>query len=195
MPVCKNERCGKSFASAYWVGGKKHNLGNRTYCLECSPFGLHNTRKLDGRQDRRRSTVGIIGADGRAICPVCRVLLRDTEPRKYCFGCAQRARTKHRNELVHGIVGTACWKCGYDKGFKALRVLEWHHVDPATKLFELSARETTSYAWDRVATELKKCVLMCCRCHREHHAGLISSDELETLRIERWSQYVLPAHS
>lgn len=188
MPVCK--KCGGVFARTYRLNGKTHNLGKRTYCLECSPFGAHNTKKLDGSLDRRGKSRSF-SADGTKICSVCQEPLREMEHGR-CFGCAQRARKDSRSRVIYGVVGTACWLCDYDKGFQAIGVLEWHHVDPAKKLFSLSARETTAYAWDRVVRELHKCVLLCCRCHREHHAGLIMTEVLEALRIVRWGKYHLP---
>jgi len=44
IKICK--RCKKSFESHIWINGKRRNLQNRIYCFECSPFGLHNTRKI-----------------------------------------------------------------------------------------------------------------------------------------------------
>ena len=42
--VCKN--CGKKFPNYISINGKRHNLHNRKYCLECSPFNQHNTKKI-----------------------------------------------------------------------------------------------------------------------------------------------------
>lgn len=33
--------------------------------------------------------------------------------------------------------------------------------------------------WNSILDEISKCVLLCCRCHRELHAGLWSLDEIE----------------
>lgn len=44
MPICK--KCDSSFPSTMVIEGKLRVLTNRVYCLTCSPFGKHNTRKL-----------------------------------------------------------------------------------------------------------------------------------------------------
>lgn len=46
--------------------------------------------------------------------------------------------------------------------------MDFHHIDSATKDFNISARLT----WDAIVRELGKCVLLCSRCHREVHDGL-----------------------
>lgn len=45
MPNCK--KCGTYFPLKQLVEGKPRVFTSRKYCLECSPFGQHNTRKLD----------------------------------------------------------------------------------------------------------------------------------------------------
>lgn len=61
---------------------------------------------------------------------------------------------------VVALHGGHCVICGYDKNQAAL---EFHHVNAKEK----------EYADHRYITqkESMKCVLLCCRCHREHHRG------------------------
>lgn len=44
MPVCVN--CGATYPLRVQIDGKVRNLGSRRYCLGCSPFGVHNTRRI-----------------------------------------------------------------------------------------------------------------------------------------------------
>lgn len=75
-----------------------------------------------------------------------------------------KVRRKFRTEIVD-YLGGCCALCRYDKCLEALEV---HHYDETTKDFNLSER----VAWSiDVVTELKKCCLLCVRCHREVHAG------------------------
>jgi hypothetical protein len=179
MPTCAVETCGRHFSSYHRVGDKVHRLVNRKYCLSCSPFGHHNTKKIDKGLDRRRTI------EGPRICSVCGQ--RNTTPKgTKCGGCSFRRRKSSRAHLVYSVVGTACWHCAYDKGYAAHTVLEWHHVIPAEKLFGLTTRELAGHTWALLRCELQKCVLLCCRCHREHHAGLISSKELRKLQEVKW---------
>lgn len=65
-------------------------------------------------------------------------------------------------------MGGACNGCGR-------RVLasqsEFHHRDPATKGFGISAKGVIR-TWPVIQAELAKCVLLCANCHREVHAGV-----------------------
>ena len=52
--------------------------------------------------------------------------------------------------------------CGYDR---CVYTLHFHHVDPTTKSFGLTAGKGRSLAAYR--EEAKKCVLVCANCHGE----------------------------
>jgi IS30 family transposase len=68
--------------------------------------------------------------------------------------------------------GGCCQICKYDKCISAL---EFHHLDPTKKdpILKTSKR-IPSMSFDFIKNELNKCILLCCRCHREVHAGLIN---------------------
>ena len=55
-------------------------------------------------------------------------------------------------------------------------VMDFHHIDPATKVFNLG-RVQTDHAGVRtleaIKKEIAKCILVCAICHRKIHAGLI----------------------
>ena len=63
-------------------------------------------------------------------------------------------------------LGGKCQVCGYDRCVEAL---EFHHVDPEEKAFNIGDRVTSLEA---ILPELEKCVLVCANCHREIHCGL-----------------------
>lgn len=50
--------------------------------------------------------------------------------------------------------------------------LDFHHLDPREKEFELGKGEIKSVP--RIEAELKKCVVLCSNCHRKVHAGLLN---------------------
>lgn len=64
--------------------------------------------------------------------------------------------------------GSKCERCGYNRCMEAL---EFHHIDPTKKDFNVSSRGHTR-SWKRVKEELDKCVLLCANCHRELHTEL-----------------------
>lgn len=45
MPTC--QKCGKDFPNWIKLNGERKNISKRKYCLDCSPFGMHNTRKIE----------------------------------------------------------------------------------------------------------------------------------------------------
>ena len=78
---------------------------------------------------------------------------------------ASRRRTALRERAVR-YMGGRCAICSYAA---CLSAFDFHHVAPLAKDFTIS-RKMTSF--DAIKDELDKCVLLCCRCHREVHAGL-----------------------
>ena len=70
----------------------------------------------------------------------------------------QRAKIK----LVE-YKGGKCEKCGYNKCIDAL---DFHHKDPNEKDFTISGK---SWSFDRLKSEVDKCILVCANCHREIH--------------------------
>ena len=56
-----------------------------------------------------------------------------------------------------------CSHCGYKKNPAAL---QFHHVDPKTKLHNVSNMRRSSYVqWNRIKDEMRKCIVICANCH------------------------------
>lgn len=64
--------------------------------------------------------------------------------------------------------GLSCTFCGESEP----PCLEFHHVDPTVKDFGI-AEMIGQYGWDKISSELKKCVCVCANCHRKIHAGIL----------------------
>lgn len=73
--------------------------------------------------------------------------------------------------------GGKCMICGYSKH---IGVLDFHHIDPGTKLFGISSGGF-SRSWASIEAEIKKCVLVCANCHREIELGFYSTNQLKNL--------------
>jgi ribosomal protein L44E len=141
------EACGKRFSAKVVIDGKLRSLYRRRFCLDCSPFGSHNTSK---------TPPGALSPDD----------LREHR-RKRRNAKAYRWQKKHRRELKAAIIellGGKCIDCGYQACPAAL---DPHHVDPSEKEFALSSFRGSS---TRLRAELTKCVLLCANCHRLRHA-------------------------
>jgi hypothetical protein len=137
------------------IDGRIHNLQNRHYCLVCSPFGAHNTRQLTEQlteEARQQRAVEKRRAKGRR------------RYRKY-----QRQARRDRKVLLMKLLGGCCQICGYSRHCPS--AYDFHHLDPATKVFEVGSHGLLR-RWDELIAEARKCVLLCCRCHAEVHAGL-----------------------
>ena len=67
--------------------------------------------------------------------------------------------------------GGECVVCGYSK---CLAALDFHHKNPLEKDGYGTGSLKSHWSWERNKIELDKCVLVCVRCHREIHAGLVN---------------------
>jgi len=165
-------KCGKPVPKSVWIGGKKRNCQRRKYCLECSPFGEHNTSKLE--------EVRAEGQKKIKTCPVCGK--EHCQTSRKCFACYFQEKQARRQKLVEELVGGfECKICGYNK---TKTNIHFHHVNPETKLFGLSTREMM-LSWEKVKEEIKKCLIVCSNCHGEIHAGLIAKEDINRL----WKAY------
>ena len=116
----------------------------------------------------------------KKTCEICGNIF-ETKPkgssRKYCFICSleikkgETAITYIRKAIKYQLIkykGGRCERCGYDKNVDALC---FHHIDPATKSFEIS-----NYAYftirpmEEYYQEVDKCELLCLNCHAEEHS-------------------------
>lgn len=59
--------------------------------------------------------------------------------------------------------GGKCQVCSYDKSRSALH---FHHINPLEKDFQISGK---SYSFERLKSEVDKCILVCSNCHCEIH--------------------------
>jgi DNA-binding transcriptional ArsR family regulator len=78
------------------------------------------------------------------------------------------ARRRRVKAILVSEAGGRCMICGYDTHPGAL---EFHHLDPARKEFELSLRGVTR-SIARIREEARKCVLLCANCHAEVEGGV-----------------------
>lgn len=90
-----------------------------------------------------------------------------------CKRCRVEATVRRRHRLKRILVedaGGKCILCGYSR---CVRALEFHHLDPETKQFELGYRGCTR-SLTSLRVEASKCVLLCSNCHAEVEAGISS---------------------
>lgn len=87
-----------------------------------------------------------------------------------CMECRAQSVSAWRRRMKAILVfeaGGKCKLCGYDRYMGAL---EFHHLDPSEKSFQLSARGCTR-SIKALRAEAAKCVLLCANCHAEVENG------------------------
>ena len=172
--ICK--KCGHKFHCTTKINGKTVRLFKRVFCLECSPYGEHNTRDLtegnygtqiiDGKKYKRCR-------ECQNIKPFEEFYAKSEWGRYYavCSSCNKVISKKRRDEFNKWCVeykGGTCIVCGYNR---CLRSLDFHHLDENQKDYGIAAIWKKSK--EEVIKELDKCVLVCKNCHGEIHEGLI----------------------
>lgn len=79
----------------------------------------------------------------------------------------KRWRENTKNRMIESM-GGKCQCCGYKKCSAAM---DFHHIDMNKKEIGLGKMLSNPTSWDKIVAELRKCVLVCNRCHQEIHAG------------------------
>ncbi len=78
---------------------------------------------------------------------------------------ASNQRRSENKEKAANLLGGKCSLCGYDK---CLDAMDFHHINGDEK--DVAIGEILDLKWGKkIERELKKCELLCCRCHRELH--------------------------
>ena len=157
MPIC--EKCGQEFPNRIKMNGVIHNISKRKYCVECSPFGVHNTKKLVPKSIVYKcSKCGDTNKDNfyKGRNTIC----------KKCKNMETYNLSREKRDFAIEYLGGKCSHCGYDKYKCALDI---HHEDPEKKDKNFSNMRHWSY--ERIIKELKGCVLLCKNCHSAFHVG------------------------
>lgn len=171
MPICK--KCGKSFPNHIKINNQIHNICNRKFCLECSPFKKHNTLDITKYPELQLFDA----PNGQKFCKKC----GETKPitefyrkgktlQHCCKKCSNEyiiSTQKLKKQKAIEYKGGKCIICGYNKYFGAL---EFHHIESDKKEHNLSYMKT--YSFEKMKKELDKCILVCANCHREIHAQI-----------------------
>ncbi len=66
-----------------------------------------------------------------------------------------------QQKIINYLIGKECIKCGESDN----RCLQFHHVNPSTKLFNISEGVNKGYKWELIEQELKKTEICCANCH------------------------------
>jgi len=126
------------------------------------------------RAARLRESKAACRKGSKTACLKCpkhgpRTFVARVDGRFRCGQCRIEAVVKRRKSLKRTLVeeaGGGCMLCGYSR---CDRALEFHHLDPRAKQFQITSH-TRSLA--KLRAEASKCVLLCSNCHAEVEAGV-----------------------
>ena len=109
------------------------------------------------------------------------------EKRKYADRREEliKAVAKRRRKLKILAIeykGGKCQICGYKKFQGAL---DLHHIN-GVKEFGIADKGYTR-SWEKIRTELDKCILVCANCHRELEGGVMQLSAVR--RIEKRGEF------
>lgn len=136
------------------------------------------SRSCQGKAQREKKKQGI--DTSHRICQKCGkefVIKPFAYNRSYCYDCVPDGDTPKTGSEMRAIIKKwvvdekdgACIICGYNK---CLDALEFHHLNPNEKEFNISDRQLKYSDWPLIKTEIEKGVLVCSNCHKEIHAGM-----------------------
>ena len=105
--------------------------------------------------------------------------------RKYCYDCSPSYKKENRQSNITAIrhaikkrlieyKGGKCEKCGYNK---CIWALQFHHINPEEKDFDLSEKYNNGIRdMNLLYKEADKCQLLCANCHFEAHEEEFSKE-------------------
>lgn len=112
-----------------------------------------------------------------AHCKECYKKQRETYYTEHYlkYGDQYRERAKLRRakvkrdlqiKLKDYLSDKSCKNCGESD----IRVLEFDHLNPATKRFGIANAITDGRKWSDISEEMKQCQILCANCHKKQTA-------------------------
>jgi hypothetical protein len=94
------------------------------------------------------------------------------ENNEVTFEEQNQSKYAHRKSILLNLFGNKCACCGYEGSHSSMH---FHHIDPSEKTDTIS--KLLNGKWINVMKEAEKCILLCSRCHAEHHDGVVEIPE------------------
>lgn len=73
-----------------------------------------------------------------------------------------KLRKKRLNQYLSLFDGRSCESCGESR----IPCLDFDHIDPKTKSFNVSQGFRLNKSWEEILIESQKCTILCANCHR-----------------------------
>lgn len=115
------------------------------------------------------------------ICVICGKRI-DSRRRK-CGMCNTKIRRYRTKKSAVFFMGGKCNDCGWSGNISGF---EFHHIR-GVKEFEIG--KVANKSWSAIKKELKKCELLCARCHRIKHSKY--EDDVFLEEVEKYNGSIL----
>lgn len=169
LQVIQLKKLGKTYSEI----SEELNIGKGSISNICKEFGLGQTyieltpKKIKECQELY-DEIGNIKEVAKIVNisynRLRNVIISKTITPKSSYELVKTHRHNVKEELVR-YKGGKCEICGYNK---CLGALDFHHLDPNQKDFNISNSKIYKNL-DILKEEVDKCILVCANCHREIH--------------------------
>jgi hypothetical protein len=176
----------------YFTTRKTDKYGFSLYCKECVNKEKRKKRRLkrehwdkggivEGQEGRKctickkhyPSTLDYFGkhkGNDLGLDTYCKVCRRERNRKNYYKSKEKWNKTHNKTKeakkqfiIEHKEKSKGCVKCGENR----IHLLDFHHIDPNTKSFQIGQGE--SKGWKKLKEEIRKCIILCSNCHRDFH--------------------------
>lgn len=106
------------------------------------------------------------------LCPNL-ILVEKEQNRNRCNTCNTNIRRFRIKKKAVDYKGGKCIDCDWTGDIAGF---DFHHLDPEQKDFMITGINAAGMKWEKIKTELDKCVLLCARCHRLKHSNYSNPD-------------------
>ena len=105
---------------------------------------------------------------GRVECRICQREYQNKHYKTNNYYYKNKASLRNNflsNFLIRVKRLRGCENCGEKRWW----VLDFHHINSDTKLFNVATCISFGYSMNKIKNEIRKCVVLCSNCHRDLH--------------------------
>ena len=175
MLICEN--CNNPFPNSVEIDGKRKTFYQRKFCLECSPFGSHNTKSSFIKKKGKPCVICYepVHSKNKKFCSQeCHIIHKKNIRREKILLTGKLiSHTKDKWYLIE-IRGHKCEKCSTETWVKEPIPLDTHHKDG-----------------DNDNNYLDNLLLICPNCHRQtdnHGSKNKTNSKRKQYRKKRYDQ-------
>lgn len=175
-------KCGRPFPIFIIdENGKKLTFNKRKYCLVCSPYKSHNTRRLEDFEENELKCLEcdkpLMGNQRKFCCKRCKNISWNSGNNRENTLDYKRKRRREHAKRAKQYMGGKCSSCGFTG---ETICFDYHHI--AKKKAEISKMMTNS--WASIKKELDNCIMLCGNCH-----AMVKRPKKENTHTRHYDKY------